>query len=1428
MFKGGNMTNNEIEEALLPSVDVIEKIIIPQDDSQHLPIAGATNPGIASFDTSDFTTSQDGHVEISQNRIDNIITETVDKAAEKVIEEVGIDQMKEDISENTGRIDKIENELLWQENPVGQLSGTTLPNSDDLSAYVQRVEGRAPKLGDVVTYIQIIADDTDKNYKCVYTSDGWQYYEIPPIEKASNASYGIIKGTSDDDLRVDITDGRIRAISVKNRSNIQENIRTLVNRLDTKQENIVSGAQKVGVAEKAIVDERGNVINEYYMDKDSGASKQYVKDYALPKSFNDIYYIASTGYVDTVPTTPVDGKQFTKVVNTVGSTALFTIQRILKADYTFTKKNSAYNTIWLTASADCIVDFRLTTRAKKVNSVDYTTINVELVGEKSLTANTFTKLEFDSNFSSLGDLEIDLAVGDTFEQILEVVTTASTAITFDIYSNAVYPSAFSLDIQTTNINVNYIGEAKEINIPASAFALDSATGFYKATVSQTRHLQPAGYKYQISLWQQTSGTVRQFVNAYPSVDDGGNITIYTEQAEDYIMLLSAATTESLRGILAVTNPVSLPTIDYAKYGTIRILQTGAETPLTLPAPTNTSAAFKVFVSNDINSTNNININGEEIEPAKGNQFYWTGDWVVGEAPTDTDEVYDKDRSQNLDVTLRQIESAATALKNSALTTDLGNVQLDGLEEKMLDTRAFDWDYLEEQDDYNLKDSDAVNLLFTAQFVKNDQIITLTIPDEDDAKVIRLRCIQGNYTGCKLRLHPENSDVRINGASADIDITSDGFGGVLLLYYSKSSVGTNYEFIPREKINTVGITIDDETTVTKEVQTLELPPYSGLETQKVPGKANTLALQIKPSVIAKTTADGYYAKLNYPVSVWGNKNKIHDGKIWCDDIIYSGSSYIYAERDTKSVICQETDDLDPNVTGGTPCLIKFFVDMGQYQTAQRDGYVQLFIYDNETGTVLTDDNGNPMGTTRKVYKQGDNLGHLLYVGIKSFKASIKVGFIMEHNFDEAIELEPQTCFAVQALEKDKKTSPADLAFNADTAYRFSIYTRDYYDDLLNFAWLTNETLPEQTVSAGQTGDYVDGLHLDAVTNIKFSVANKNVTLQADGQSLCYFGFGRVFDSTDTNNLKGKTLNVRIKCTNENNAYNVHLLKYTGDKVSGYVGKVLTGQNNDSPVFSANWIESGEVFIIESIAGEHTVTGTLNVPNDATMTRMAILLIPVSQQNPCDIYINEFDVSPQTGFVKYDIVEVGNTREDHLMYSPIYAKFGMNSQGFDAIRYTINDDFTKVPFGIKLSGLADINNVTCWQDNPAIKGEGGLNFVTRDKGQIRMQFIVYRGEGALSGQNENYEIALFERSAGKDTDPFDIKDFTEINGTRAAYVCTPDDTKSIITYGPLPYNVKQPDSTIIVAIKATHKSGIYLQTNSATEFLVRTDITGREII
>lgn len=1420
---------NNVENASMPSVNVIEKIVVNQDDSQHLPIAGATSPGIASFDTEDFTVDQDGHVEISQTRIDNIVDETVKEAAEKVIEEVGIDEMKADIVSNTDRITKIETEYVQQENPVGQFSGPLAPNPDTLTAYVQQVEQRAPKNGDVIIYIQTIPDDTDKTFKCIYTSAGWKYYEIPPLEKASNSNYGIIKGTPfNTDLAVNIADGLIQSIAIRNNSGINENIRTAINRIDKKQSDIVSGAQEIGVAKTAKADALGNIINEHYLDVNAGATKQFVRDYALPKSFNDIYYIASTGYVDTVPTTPPDGKQFSKVVNTIGNTQLFNLVRTLQSNYTFTKKNSAYNTIWLKASVDCIVDFRLITKAKKSGAGDYTTINVESIGKQNVVANTFTKLEFNSNFSSLGDFELNLEIGDIFEQILEVVTTTNTAITFDIYSNAEYPSAFSLDVQTTIVNVNYIGAPAEIAIAESDFTLDDASGLYKVVIPQTTHLQPAGYKYILSLWQQTASNTRQFVNSYPSIDDSGDITIYTEQAENYIMLISSSITDIARVILKLTNPVNIPVIDYSKYGTIRVTQTEDPTILTLPEPKDVGYSFKLFVANDVTSTKNIIVNNEVIEPGTGNQFYWTGNWVVGEAPTDTDEVYDKDKQQNLDVTLRDIESAAAALKNSALTTGLENVQLDGLEEKMLDTRAFDWDYLEEQDDYNLKDTDAVNLLFTAQFIQNDQIITLTIPDEDNVKVIRLRCLQGNYTGCKLRLHPESSAVYINGASADIDITSDGFGGVLLLYYSKSSTGTNYEFIPREKINTIGVTIDDESTITKEVQTLEIPPYSGLEARNVPGKVNAMMLQIKPSIIAKTTADGYYAKLNSPVTVWGNKNKIHDGKIWCDDIIYSGSSYIYAERDTKSVICQETDDLDPNVTGGTPCLIKFFVDMGKYQIASRDGYVQLFIYDNETGTVLTDDNGNPMGTARRAYKQGDTFGHLIYVGIKSFKQSTKVGFVMEHDFDDALELEPQTCFAVQALEKDKKTSPADLAFNADTAYRFSISTRDYYDDLLNFSWLINETLPEQIVSAGQTGDYVDGLHLDSVTNVKFSVANKNVTFRADGASLCYFGFGRVFDSTDTNNLKGKTLNVRIKCTNENNAYNVHLLKYTGDKVSGYVGKILTGQNNDSPVFSANWADSGEVFIIENIAGEHIVTGTLNVPNDVTMTRMAIMLIPVSQQNPCDISINEFDVSPQTGFVKYDIVEVGDTREDHLTYNPIYAKFGMNSQGFTAIRYTINDEFTKVPFGVKLSGLADINNVTCWQDNPAIKGEGGLNFVTRDQGQIRMQFIVYRGEGAISGQNENYEIALFERSSGKDTDPFDIKDFTEITGTRIAYDCKPEDTKSIITFGPMPYNIKQPDSTIIVAIKATHKIGIYLQTNSATEFLVRTDITGREIL
>lgn len=140
------------------------------------------------------------------------------------------------IEKNTNDIKALQDAAYGGETPIGTYpSAATLPTSEQLTAFVQQEVSRAPKLGDVVLFTQIVAGGTDKSYKFMYTATGWSNYVIPTVESATNTDKGILQGTLNDtsgNVQVSIVAGKVADILVKDGSTYKS-IKTLLDNLAT-------------------------------------------------------------------------------------------------------------------------------------------------------------------------------------------------------------------------------------------------------------------------------------------------------------------------------------------------------------------------------------------------------------------------------------------------------------------------------------------------------------------------------------------------------------------------------------------------------------------------------------------------------------------------------------------------------------------------------------------------------------------------------------------------------------------------------------------------------------------------------------------------------------------------------------------------------------------------------------------------------------------------------------------------------------------------------------------------------------------------------------------------------------------------------------------------------------------------------------------
>ena len=357
------------------------------------------------------------------------------------------------ISDIQQDITNIEKNFSMGENPIGTMRGSSLPTQEELNAFVvaNTDPSRNPKAGDTIIFVLLIPNATDKNYKYIYSGEtkSWGKFEIPPLEAAGNGSLGIIEGTynvtgKDYSVLVDIVSGEIRNIFIKaGTSDNYVNLKEFYDSTVLTFNEIEAGDKKVGLAQKAIEDNAGNVIADTYQTKTDGATKQYVVNYALPKEFNNVLYLTDHGYVEEFPNN--QDYQFDVRSETIGYTTLFEESFTLgDVKIQLGSKNAYSNTFFTAVVAEYAkyvnVTLHLTTsitQGSTTTVLAITDIPVRLTWDGA-------RIEFKDTFSHLGKTVIEAKEGDVITQKLEVFREESSSIRFIVSSTATQPSVFYL------------------------------------------------------------------------------------------------------------------------------------------------------------------------------------------------------------------------------------------------------------------------------------------------------------------------------------------------------------------------------------------------------------------------------------------------------------------------------------------------------------------------------------------------------------------------------------------------------------------------------------------------------------------------------------------------------------------------------------------------------------------------------------------------------------------------------------------------------------------------------------------------------------------------------------------------------------------------------------------------------------------------
>ncbi len=710
------------------------------------------------------------------------------------------------------------------------------------------------------------------------------------------------------------------------------------------------------------------------------------------------------------------------------------------------------------------------------------------------------------------------------------------------------------------------------------------------------------------------------------------------------------------------------------------------------------------------------------------------------------------------------------------------------------------------------------------------VICLVDSNEDgDAAFYKFNAFQASWEKVDIAGQTPATTSGLNIADKDIDVgdankldflngklLEDGTGGVQYTpYITYANQWGGYELYNGKQINAV--------------HPLKFEEAKASMSQVTPDE---VMLVLQHNAFERLHAPSYLTYLSQEVEVVGKTHVgakgHHDGAIWFDDVITPSGMYISEDRDNKAYGIEEADGKDPNITGGTAYLIAFRAHMRG--KAPDDGMVRAYLYNKSIDPFdpkgyLLDSNGQPL-VVEKHYKAGDELGTLDVMGIVKAKALQEFScHIVDDFVDDTLVLtdrsEGGTGLLIQALTSDEKTGPGLIQFESDTAQNIKFTSRYLGDSISSISWLVQYDMAEAETNPRDAAPMADGLTFEPLSNIVVGVSDKAIHFKDNGKDICDFMFGKIFSHEETKMLAGKDLDIVLELTNKNDAFRVGVFEWDGEP-DKFTPKVFTGRNNDALVMGANWKEGGSMFVAEDPIHEYSVKmGTLTVP--ATAKNFAVMIYPVSAQNPVTLDLKEFKVSVAEPFIGYYLDAPEMKNESYLHFSKQFKRFTQDTQGFASLRYTLNNaaDGLPMPCGMEKKGAADVtidNTVNVVAGSGAKGGEGAIKFQTDGDLTVNTTLRLWSESPANTSSVVDFWFATVSPDGNTYTKiPESETSFTVKGGTQNAL------------YTMKTFTIKgEAGDRIALRGKADKADGAFLECTSNDKPLVNIDVTFNELV
>lgn len=670
---------------------------------------------------------------------------------------------------------------------------------------------------------------------------------------------------------------------------------------------------------------------------------------------------------------------------------------------------------------------------------------------------------------------------------------------------------------------------------------------------------------------------------------------------------------------------------------------------------------------------------------------------------------------------------------------------------------------------------ATAVLFVAQFTSKDQTFTQPLPPVSSNKMIMVEVLRSTgITGGKLVLTPSSGDF-IDGASAPLEVTDEGYCGVLLplpqengwqwLHYSSTAVPI-MQF--KDPISGEEFPASKAGSLDKSINMRKLPD----------GRVDFSA-----------APDGRHSGIMATLG-WSqlHNSKFAKSRMYFGDIKIKGDAYVYPDTDKKSFVLS---DMSEDGNGTTYfCGLYLPITAGEVGQITQDGQIRLDLADDKD-TVLTDMNGRPAGVT-VLYKSGDTEREELYCGEILVKGQKTVHLQVEELFQdqEIVTISPDTAVCFQAVTKEQTSGEAFLAFCEHTGYMIRMSKRYIGTNYMNLAQFLDFTEPEKEITPG-VYPFGDETYMEVVGNpIKAGITNNRITLKDDGAGLPVFSLYKRVKSLETKSIVGAALNLSTKITNKMGAVTMSLIRFDGSGPVPTPG--VQSYQNTVPTFNPGWSVVDSLSIDEDISAEYRVLRKTFTAPDAR--ELAVVMYPRDSQIPTEITLWDMEVDVVPPVTRFDVPVKDGPREQSLKYSDTWVKGAVMCPSGDAsYRYTCNDTKTRIPIGV-ISGGGPVENDHSWTD-------AGSSDPNRTQGNAEFS------------DERDVSFSYASIKAGNDADTENTVDVwlelngVEIQGSRYTGKIGAKATPAIIPLPNVSFKVKAGDS-VAAFMQSDKKDGFYL--------------------